>query len=438
MRLAVLIAVGLGGSSMTALAAVVPEHVAQSVGLTRAWHTQAAIDPATQTVVNAVVADDTILLLTSAGKMQALDTATGATRWADRYGDPTQTVLGPGVGPSLDGPRVAAVVGSTFYVSDVTTGRRLLERKLGGAPGGAPALTADRLFVPLLRGKLAAYPLSSPVAVPFRVASPGLLLDQPVVVADRVVWANVRGEVHAASVLQGQPIYRMKLSAGLAGKPSVSGDNLYLTTKDGYVHAIEGQRGRPVWRRPIGVSIALPPVALGDRVYVGDVAGRLHAFDAANGELQWTFQGSDLFVSASPTRVYTLGPAGNLAVLDRATGRHVGDWPATGQLLPIENSIDDRLYFLSPSGLVQAFHEVDLDQPARHDGAVLVAPGDDVDPAEAAPTAEPIAVEPPADDPFAPESPAEDEPDVSDDPFADPFGDEPDAETDDDDPFADF
>lgn len=429
-RSLLVLAVLLGGVA-SATAALVPEHVAQSVGLTRAWHTQASLDPATQTLVNAVLADDAIVILTSAGKLQAIRSETGAPIWEERLGERSTTVLGPSVGAG----QVAAIVGSTLYVCDLATGRRVLTRKIEAAPGGPPAVDADRAYVPLLRGKLAAYPLDSTIDPPFRVASPGQLLHEPKVVADQVIWATSRGELYAASTGDGAASYRMKVTAPLAGTPGHIERDVYFATTDGHVYAINGQRGRMIWRRPIGTSIDLPPVGVAGTVFVGDRTNRLHAFEPESGKLRWTFEGADLFVSATAERVYAVDPNGGLVALDRETGRLIAAWPPAGRLLPVTNTITDRLYFVSSDGLVQAFHEIDREKPFRH--GEEPAADEAADAADKPADTPAVDAAPPAvDEPLVDEP--DDEPDAGDDPFADPFApaDGGDEAADEDDPFA--
>ncbi|MEN0110172.1 MAG: PQQ-binding-like beta-propeller repeat protein, partial [Planctomycetota bacterium] len=157
---------------------LIAESVAESVGMTRAWFTQAALDPTQDEVVGAAVDDDAIYLLASTGTLQAIDRHTGATRWSSRL-DPTGS---PPFGPSVRAGRVAAVVGAVLHVVDARdgkpavvdeeTGRRVESRRLEAAPGAAPAIGETHVYVPASNGSLMVLAIDPEESLPLRVASP--------------------------------------------------------------------------------------------------------------------------------------------------------------------------------------------------------------------------------------------------------------------------
>ena len=436
-------------------ARVIPRHTAEMAGLERAWFTQAPLDPATQSVVGAKLSGGSLYVLTSAGILQAYDAETGATRWSTRLGDGANTVvLGPSVmhdtvndeaGVATPRTLVAVTVGSTLYVlREVERGvETIMSQQVKGSPAAAPAFADGVVYVPAVSGRMMGYPLDQVLGVPFIIASPGELDGTPVSTADSLVWATVGGQVYGAPLKGSNASYRFDASQPLSGPPVIAGDLMHFATIEGVVYGLTVQRAREQWRVNLGDEVRKPVVAIDGVLYVATDAPALWALDAATGEQLWTVEGLSEFVSASDKQVFAVAPDGAVGVLDKATGRPVASWPAVGKLSPIANTANDRLYFVSDDGLVQAFHAEGLATPYVHNPKPAAAEGDK----PAADASEESADEPTDDEADADmeEAPLEEGPTDEVDPFApeaDDAGADEEAPADDaaaeDDPFSDF
>jgi hypothetical protein len=375
-------------------------------------------------------------------------------------------------GPHVRGDVLAFVNGSTLFVIDAKTGRELSSHRLPGAVGAAPAVAQDMVFVPLASGRIEGFPLGDS-RIDWGYMSGGRIFQAPTIVGDRVVWTTDRGQLFAAYANAGGVTYKFQGAGTLVGpaawlempaEAAADGPNtpnaestpprarLFIASSEGYLYALDAERGVVAWRSSVGMTISRPATAVAGRVYVGSAEPMLHAFDAETGDEVWAVEGVDEFVAASATRVYGVGPLGELFVIDAASGEVLSRWPASEHLTPVANHETDRMFFVSESGLVQAFHEVGADKPFRHgaaasapEGAATTEPAGEPDP----PQAEEPATEPAEDDPFAADARAADEPEAedpaaTDDPFAAPEtpADGETAPADDvpadDDPFADF
>lgn len=442
-------------AATSADARVVSRQAAQSAGLTRAWFTQATLDPRTQQIVGAVLDHGGVYVLSSSGSLQAIDAATGTTRWTTRLGAPSLPAYGPAVhqsvsidaeGNEITTTRCAVIIGSTLFVIDGSNGAEVFSRSTASSPATAPVLGDKHAYVAMLSGRLVGYPFDQVKGVPFVVASPGQLAVQPLFAQGQIIWSTRRGEVYGADAETGRPSYRFDAAAPIAGTPSAIESRMYFANQQGVVYAMEAEKARPIWRTSVGNRVTKPVVAVGETVYVQADGPSLYALDIASGKQLWNVEGVADFVSASAERVYAVAPGGALAVLDRATGRPVGSWPAAGSLTPLPNTEDDRLFFVSKSGLIQCFEE-----PGRNKPKDDVPAEGEAEPAEEAqPPADEFdqPLEEPADEPLDPFAPAEEAEGQADDPFApsdtpaadDPFapqgGDGAAGES--DDPFADF
>ena len=107
---------------------------AHHLGLERAWFAQVRLDRARNHVERAVLANDRLVVLTTAGVVQELNAQTGETLWIASVGNPRH----PSLGPAVSEQHVALVNGSTLFVLDRTDGRPVKVRRVGGAPALRP------------------------------------------------------------------------------------------------------------------------------------------------------------------------------------------------------------------------------------------------------------------------------------------------------------
>jgi outer membrane protein assembly factor BamB len=141
---------------------VVTQESAARLGLARPWFTQLRVDGARNHVVRAVLENDRLTVVTSAGIVQQLDALTGRTHWIAPIGNEFY----PSLGPAVNDKFVALINGSTLYVLDRNDGKAIIIRSVGGAPGAAPALAENTVFVPLLSGRIEGYTLGKQKLTP--------------------------------------------------------------------------------------------------------------------------------------------------------------------------------------------------------------------------------------------------------------------------------
>src|SRR5688572_19392784 len=136
---------------------------ARHLGLERAWFAQVRLDPARNRVERAVLDNDRLDVLTTASVLQELNALTGETLWIAPVGNPNY----PSLGPSASEARIAVLNGTTLHVLDRADGRPVMIRRVNGAPGGAAALAPQKVFVPLLDGRVEGYPLDQDIFTPW-------------------------------------------------------------------------------------------------------------------------------------------------------------------------------------------------------------------------------------------------------------------------------
>lgn len=135
--------------------ALISETEAAAAGLTRPWFNQVTMDPSHDKVTQITLQDDTLFITTDNGRIHVIDTVTGNTLWSRPVGPATYYSLPPAANSFV----VVVLHGTTLHVFDRFEGKKLLEIPVNGPPGGGPQVSEHYIYVPILTGKIFAYPL---------------------------------------------------------------------------------------------------------------------------------------------------------------------------------------------------------------------------------------------------------------------------------------
>jgi len=408
---------------------LIPETIATRYGLTQAWFNQVQLDLGRGRIEHIVLHEGTLLITTNRAMLHAMDAETGQTLWVQQIGQPEH----PTLVPSANRESVAVVNASQLYVLQRNTGKLLWKTQLAGVPVAGPALSHQRVYVPMLSGMVESYRLrgseeptissekeengekgkkkptakelgqqeakrreATRVDVSVVCQSWGQATAAPIVVRqndeeDRVAWPTDRGILFVGGVTLTDPrtfpmLYRMSTSGGIVGQPSylpphpqIAADTgvIILSSRDGFVYAAREKDGSPMWRFPTGEPILQPAVALDTRIYASVQTGGLYCLDAQKGtQLWWTPQIKKV-VAASKSRLYASDKLGQLQLLDLRNGARLATLATQDFPLQLTNTETDRIYLASAEGLIQCLREIDLVQPYRHNVATPVTPKDE-------------------------------------------------------------
>lgn len=341
---------------------LISTQAARQQGLERAWFSRVELDTSRNHLVRWILDHDQLLFVTSAGVLQAMDAHTGRTLWVTAIGDPDF----PSLGPAANQDYVALVNGSTLYVLDRESGRPLMERRLGGAPGAGPALTSQYAFVPLVTGRVEAYPIGDEKNAPWFYQSFGRTLVAPMATPRSVVWTSDAGNFYLARSNPPAVRYRLETASEFLAPPAYRDQMVYAISMLGELYAVDERTGSRRWKYATGYTTDRAPAVVGDRVYVTSEQPALHCVDAVKGYGLWETEGVAQFAAASDKYVYGIGPFGTIYVLDLATGVPVGRIDTGGTCRALVNQETDRLYLITDDGIVQCLHEVGRSEPLYH------------------------------------------------------------------------
>ncbi len=401
---------------------LISQQQATSVGLKRAWFARAEVNPARSKVVDWILSNDVLLLVTDAGVIHAMDANNGKTLWVTQFGNPNY----PSLGPAANNELVAVVNGSTLYLIDRHNGRIQSERRVGGAPGAGPALSNSFVFVPMVNGMIEGYPLASdaPVGSRWFYKSFGRAMVPPLVTSKSLAWTTDLGYLYVGGSDEPGIRFRMETKGQFDARPAYRDPLIYAASLSGEVFAIDENLGMLRWKYAMGYPTDRAPAAVDHRLFVTSEEPLLHCVDADTGLGQWEAGGIVQFAAVTKAHVYGVDRYGTIHILGIQDGAPVGRIPSGGTLEALVNDQTDRLYLISDAGLVQCLHEIGADKPTHYDGRpsateTLPTPlpagdGEEMEeyrPTQAtAPPAEPSTAEapfavpdaqPPAEDPFS-------------------------------------
>lgn len=376
---------------------------ARRMGLERAWSSQVELDRSRHRVERAILKDDRLTVLTTAGVVHEIDALTGSSLWTAPFGNANY----PSLGPAADDKHVAVVNGSTLYVLRRKDGKPLFDRRIvGGAPGAAPAVAAEYVFVPLINGRMEGYPLNQnedKSHTPWYYQSSGRAMVPPLATKENLIWSTDKGYVYVAASLSPAVRFRLESASDIIASPAYHSPLVYAGTTSGDLYALNDVSGERAWKYSAGYSIDRAPAAVGDRVYVTTAEPAMHCVDAKTGAALWVAPKVTQFAAASNHRVYGIDDLGALVVLDGKTGALLDRMPTDGTAAALVNDQTDRLYLISNGGLVQCLHEIGAKTPVYHNSPPAEEPKPETDakpkPATTRETPATDEPAPPADEP---------------------------------------
>jgi outer membrane protein assembly factor BamB len=366
---------------------------ANRLGLKRAWFTQVRLNSARNHIERAILTGDRLTVLTTAGVVQELNALTGETYWIAPIGKEDY----PSLGPAATDKNVALVNGSTLYVLDRADGKAVLIRQVGSAPGAAPALSEEYVFVPLVTGRIEGYSLRDPKAFqPWYYQSFGRAMVAPLTTPDSLVWTTDAGYLYVGrSNIVGMR-YKLEIGSDIVAPPTAHPPYIYVAAVDGDLFAMNETSGKQLWKYSTGFPITRAAAGVADRVFVTSDEPAMHCIDAKNGNRLWTAPHIVQFSAASKDRVYGVNDLGAFVVLDGKTGAGLARMATDYPIKSLVNSETDRVYLISDDGMVECLHEVGLPQPIYHNPKPEPAAKDDKKAAPAAGSAAPPAATKPA------------------------------------------
>jgi hypothetical protein len=416
---------------------ILSEAAAQRCGLTRMWVTQSLVNRGQGRLESVVLCDGTIYAQSNRATLEAIDAETGQALWSKMVGRPDRPNLPPGACRDL----VATINGSTLFVLNRYTGDILYQTTINGAPGGGPALSSKRAYVPMVTGLILSYrlePVTDPAKelgkidpratemsreekkeagkkaeeerrenirirqdskAPLACSSAGRVLVAPVVTyqspeEEFVTWGTDRGYLYVGRIdrrSEDSFVARYRLNSKgtfsspptyLPADPKVVGDSglIFAGSSDGCVYALWERSGQLDWKFATLDPVIDAPVVIEDRVYVTTELGGmfcLYATKEKAGKQAWWAPDVLHFVAAGKQRIYAADKLGRLRILDARSGALLDILPTIAMPIKVSNGLTDRIYLATEGGVVQCLREVELTNPIVYNESRRLPPDEE-------------------------------------------------------------
>ncbi len=338
------------------------------VGLERAWF---ATVPLTETerLLGIDISDNLLFAQTSSTNLYTYDAESGRLLWSTSLGHRTNEAR-----EVATNARMVFVTSSTYlFALDRRTGRTIWRVELPGQPSSPTGADETRAMIGLSSGKLMAFDVSNGSPL-WNWQTEGPILARPVPAVQVVAFASQDGKAYVALADPSTMLYRFAAGGPISTSMGTFGSRtLLIPSADKNLYAVDLLNAETKWTFPSGAAIVQEPLVANDDVYVANAQGQMSALDAETGLPRWTTstQGGRL-LAVGAKRIYLNSSDRDLFLIDRATGRTLADPRSTRDRsgvrlrefnLDVTNSLNDRLYFATSSGMVLAIREIGAVQP---------------------------------------------------------------------------
>ena len=197
----------------------------------------------------------------------------------------------------VDGGRVFAIQGGSFFVLDETTGAFLLSGTGGGGYGGniGGAYANGKIYYTSYdyiygRGTVYCYNATTGTQLWTYDTTPGQIQHPPTVSGNRVYVGTLNNYTYC--IEDGVQKWYKKLGGPIYSAPAVDGDLLCIGCDDGKLYAFNIAGAQPVslWNFTHGKVIRSPITIKGDKIYFTSNGGYLYVLNRTNGQLVWSWK----------------------------------------------------------------------------------------------------------------------------------------------------
>jgi eukaryotic-like serine/threonine-protein kinase len=281
----------------------------------------------------AVIADGTVYIGSTDGKLYALGLKDGKKKWD------FETDLGFTAAAAVrDAAVFAGDCDGRFYCLDAATGKLRWHFDAEAEINGGPNFHRDRVLFGSQDGFLYCLDAKTGKTV-WKYESQDQIRCFPTVVEDRAFVAGCDGRLHVIDLERGVAVADVELDGPTGSSPAVLGTMVFVGTEGNSFFAINWQKAETVWtyqggerRMPFRGSAAVTE----DLVVVGSLDKSVHAIDPDSGRGLWKFATKGR-VESSPVivgnRVLVGSSDGRLYSLDRKTGKQLWRFDAGGGLI---------------------------------------------------------------------------------------------------------
>ncbi|MBX3444807.1 MAG: PQQ-like beta-propeller repeat protein [Planctomyces sp.] len=357
----------ISSAARSAAAQELPDYRSlERVGLSMSWWGRAVVD-ASQDEIEFLIPDEQVVIAQSRqGLLTAFRNDTGRALWSVLLGRPGIRAFPAATNES----EVIVTIGLHMYSLDKATGVIRWQLRVPNHPSCTPEIDDRMVYVGCVDGSTYAYDLRtirnlfserklpeySHNAQVWRYKTPDTVIS---VASDghTVNFVSIVGALYGVDAPERSLKYQIETNDRVETPMGRSRDALYLASEDSRMLAVNVSNGRTRWAFTSGAPIIRQPRVVGGQVFVSPIRSGMFCLDAATGGELWRQREASKFLAAGEKRLYALDDVGNLAAVDRASGRLAGRIPMRAFSVLAGNELTDRVYVATSTGLVVCLHE---------------------------------------------------------------------------------
>jgi outer membrane protein assembly factor BamB len=235
-----------------------------------------------------------------------------------------------------DGVLVFGTNAGRVFAVDAATGTKLWTRKRPSYIASTPAIAGPRVYVTAMDGSFTAYRLVGGRTL-WRFLTGGSPVESsPLVVGDTAYFGAWNGSLYAVSLRTGRLRWRHQAAADIKGSAVLAGGRIVFGDYAGNVTALNPRSGAVAWSTRAGQRFYGGPGFSDGTVVIGDVGGAVIGLDASDGTVRWRHDTGGAYVYSSPAIargvVYIGSYGGRFEALDLRTGARRWSFDAGGRI----------------------------------------------------------------------------------------------------------
>lgn len=358
------------------------------VGLERNWMAAVPMEP-TEKLLEISMADNLIFAQTDHAGFHTFDAESGRLLWSAHLGRQLRDAFPVSVNSRL----VFVTNSNTLFALDRNTGRQVWAENLNVLPASPTACDEELVMVGLSTGMVRAFSLhvKDPKGVVVKDAknqpvlasraqfawnwqTSGPVKSRPLPAGRMVVFGSHDGRAYAALADTPKMLYRIATGGAIDAPISSYGTRTFLIpSADQSVYSVDLFTAEVMWSFSAGAPVLQEPLVVDRDIYVVNSSGQLNAVEIGTGKARWsTSTHGGRLMAISEKRIYLESYDEDLFIVDRESGRIVADPRSTYSRaglnlrsydLSLTNTVNDRIYLASSSGMLFSLREIGQTQP---------------------------------------------------------------------------
>ena len=176
---------------------------------------------------------------------------------------------------------IASDVSGNVLALRATDGTLIWRTALGVRVHAAPALAADRVYVPLEDGRVVALDVTSgEKRWEHKLGGPP---NEMLALDDRVYVGSDDDFLYCLLTKDGEIAWRWRTGGDVIGVPVIDEHRVYFVSRDNVLRGLDRRSGSQRWKRPLALRPTRGPVAAGDLLLVSGLTPKVMAFAMKDG-----------------------------------------------------------------------------------------------------------------------------------------------------------